>query len=378
MKRIISAFSAVAILGLAAQSLRAEDGMLTIGDVAPPLAVEHWVQDNGGELKPVDKFEAGKVYVVEFWSTWCGPCISSMPHLAETQEKYGYEKLRLISISDEDLDTVTEFLDRVVRGEDEKTYKELTKGYSLTTDPDRSVFRAYMEAAAQNGIPTAFLVGKSGIVEWIGHPMSMDEPLEQVINDEWDRDAFAETFKKEQAPALLIAKIGKLLRGSDESKAEALPLIEEAIEASTDEFQKMQLGSMKLMALIGLKKYDEIAVLLQKSLDEAGDDLNSVMQASQNLTMLPPEFDDEKRAPLVASAVEKVDALLASDAIADDKDMQARIRLVLGQIYVSAKQKDKALEQFRMAKESTTMENLAKYVDGQIKTLEMELSEGDK
>ena len=60
---------------------------LTIGSVAPPLDIEHWVQDGKGKFKPVTKFNKDSVYIVEFWATWCGPCIASMPHIVETQKK---------------------------------------------------------------------------------------------------------------------------------------------------------------------------------------------------------------------------------------------------------------------------------------------------
>ena len=151
-------------------SLPAAD-LLTIGSEAPALDVEHWVQNGNGKFEPVTKFAPGKVYVVEFWATWCGPCVQSMPHLAALQTEYADKGVQIVSISDEDLDTVQEFLDREIRGAAEppgeedgedtekQTYRNLTSAYCLTTDPDQSSYQDYMQAAAQAGIPTASIVG---------------------------------------------------------------------------------------------------------------------------------------------------------------------------------------------------------------------------
>ncbi|HVU64861.1 MAG TPA: TlpA disulfide reductase family protein [Phycisphaerales bacterium] len=56
---------------------------LIVGDPAPSLSIEKWIK---GE--PVTSFEKGKVYVVEFWATWCGPCKASMPHITDLQKQY--------------------------------------------------------------------------------------------------------------------------------------------------------------------------------------------------------------------------------------------------------------------------------------------------
>jgi len=183
----------------AADELQSNLEPLTIGTVAPAIDIESWVQDGKGFFKPVTQFEADKVYVVEFWATWCRPCVASMPHLASLQNKYRGNNVQVVSISDEPLETVNEFLTReaeVAEGE-KKTFADITSAYCLTTDPDRSVYEAYMTASKQQGIPTAFIVGKSGLVEWIGHPMNMDEPLEKVVGDAWDRDAFAKELEAE-------------------------------------------------------------------------------------------------------------------------------------------------------------------------------------
>jgi thiol-disulfide isomerase/thioredoxin len=171
----------------------AADQALSIGSVAPSLDIEHWIQDGNGFFKPVTKLRKGKVYVVEFWATWCGPCIMSMPHLAETQNKYRGRDVQIISISDESLDEVESVLSQP-HPRAGKTFGEVTSAYCLTTDPDRSVHESYMEAANQNGIPTSFIVGKTGQIEWIGHPMEMDEPLEAVVEGKWDREKFKKVF----------------------------------------------------------------------------------------------------------------------------------------------------------------------------------------
>ena len=163
---------------------------LTIGSKAPSLDVEHWLTDK----EPITNFENGKVYVVEFWATWCGPCVASMPHLRDLQQQHGQD-VCVIGVSDEELGTVETFLEREVEG---TTFKEITGAYWLATDPDGSVEQDYMRAADQHGIPTAFLIGKNGESEWIGHPQRIDEPVAKVLNDTWDREAFVRDHREEQ------------------------------------------------------------------------------------------------------------------------------------------------------------------------------------
>ncbi len=152
------------------------------GSPAPIPQIEHWVKGKAPEF-----FAPGTVYVVEFWATWCGPCRASMPHLTELQKEH--PEIVIVGVSDEPLEKVEPFINS-------EAWAEKT-GYRITTDPDRSVHTDYMKAAGQNGIPTAFIVGKDGVIEWIGHPMQMDEPLKQVIAGTFDREAAAKAAAEE-------------------------------------------------------------------------------------------------------------------------------------------------------------------------------------
>jgi thiol-disulfide isomerase/thioredoxin len=216
-------------------SAKADEEMLTIGSSAPAIDIEHWVSQGGGKFDKVTKFEDGKVYIIEFWATWCGPCIASMPHLAELQSNYADKGVQLISVSDEELDVVQSFLDRPVKGseDEEQTYGKLTSVYCLTTDPDRSVHEAYMEAAGQNGIPTAFIVGKDGRIEWIGHPMRMDEPLQQVIEGKWDREVAKAEMLAAQRRGMITTQISKAMRNGDADKA--MEIIDKALEEYSED-----------------------------------------------------------------------------------------------------------------------------------------------
>lgn len=144
-----------------------------LGDPAPPLKIKDWVKGDPIDLK------AGKgknVYVVEFWATWCGPCIAGMPHLTELQEKYKDKGVVIVGISDEDTDTVRPFV--------KKQSKRM--GYVVAVDDDLATNKAYMKAFKINTIPHAFIVDKSGAIAWHGNPSGMDKALEQIVDGEYD------------------------------------------------------------------------------------------------------------------------------------------------------------------------------------------------
>jgi len=210
---------------------------LSIGSKAPIPEISDFVR---GE-KPTF-FEPGKVYVIEFWATWCPPCRQSMPHLTKLAEDMKSKGVVIVGVSDEKVETVRTFLEK-----DE--WKQKAR-YTLATDPDRSTHKAYMEASGQGGIPTAFIV-KEGVVQWIGHPMDMDGPLTKVVNGTWDPKTAKQTFEDSVAEEMKAMgrqnDMTKAIDSKDWDKAVAL--IDAEIAASTGE-EAMQSRVQKAQILL--------------------------------------------------------------------------------------------------------------------------------
>jgi cytochrome c biogenesis protein CcmG/thiol:disulfide interchange protein DsbE len=64
------------------------------GKPAPALALKEWLNSSAltlGELK-------GKIVVLDFWATWCGPCIAAVPHTNELQAKYADKGVVIIGV----------------------------------------------------------------------------------------------------------------------------------------------------------------------------------------------------------------------------------------------------------------------------------------
>jgi thiol-disulfide isomerase/thioredoxin len=148
---------------------------LNIGDQAPPLRLRGWLKGT-----PVERLEKGRLYVVEFWATWCAPCRNAMPHLSAFARKYR-DKVTVLSINVMERKTtsfekIKAFVDSMGDQMDYAVAAE--QGYLMQT--------GWLNAAEAQGIPSCFIINAEGKIAWIGHPMALEEVLPKILNNTWD------------------------------------------------------------------------------------------------------------------------------------------------------------------------------------------------
>jgi thiol-disulfide isomerase/thioredoxin len=209
----LAALAAFALIGFG----QAQAATLKVGDPAPKLQIGKWVQGD-----PVKEFSPAKAYIVEFWATWCGPCRVSIPHLNEIYQRFKDKGLVVIGQDcfEHDESLVAPFV--------EKMGNKMT--YRVALDDKQGnekgqMAETWMEAAGQNGIPTAFLVDKHARIAWIGHPMSLqDSVIEQVLAGTYDVKKAAVDFEHRQQAQENYMRFNALLRQGDYPAASKLAL----------------------------------------------------------------------------------------------------------------------------------------------------------
>lgn len=229
-------------------------GPLNVGDFAPGLKPAKWVKGDKAE-----NLKDGKVRVVEFWATWCGPCKVSIPHLTELAKKYD-GKIQFVGVSvweskkDASDTSYYPVVDEFVKTMGDKM------GYTVAVDgPDDKISNEWMRAAGERGIPAAFVIDGEGRIMWIGHPMDEELPkaLDGVLAKTWDYKPIAEKRGKEKAEEIRIQDLQKPITEAYRAKkyAEANDALLKVLK--TEPQLAPQLESLRYQILLNL---DEAAL----------------------------------------------------------------------------------------------------------------------
>jgi thiol-disulfide isomerase/thioredoxin len=258
-----------AILCVCAVQARAQT--LSVGDDAPAIEVSKWAKGD-----KVDKLEKDRTYVVEFWATWCGPCRVSIPHLTQLQKKYKDIRFVGVAVWEQDQSKVAPFVESMG---DKMDYSVALDDVPKGQDGNGGkMAKSWMTASGSNGIPTAFIV-KSGKIAWIGHPMSMDQPLEKVISPSFDiAKAVSEAREEKAKEGRLQAFVQKFMAlGPTATAKDRIALIDKALEETPG--LESTLGAQKYVFLFQAKDKDASAYgtkLVEGALKDESNALNQI------------------------------------------------------------------------------------------------------
>jgi thiol-disulfide isomerase/thioredoxin len=128
-----------------------------------------WTND-GGEKKKISDYR-GKVLILDFWATYCPPCLEEIPHLVNLQNKYRDRDFEVIGLhvgGAEDLPKVPEFIEK------------LKMTYTLAFPEDNLTDVLF---GGETAIPQTFVVDRNGnlVEKFVGYDLRVKNKLEKAI-----------------------------------------------------------------------------------------------------------------------------------------------------------------------------------------------------
>ncbi|WP_349253674.1 TlpA disulfide reductase family protein [Bradyrhizobium sp. CB82] len=152
--------------------------VLGLESPAPPIKVENWLRG-----QPLSSFQPGIVYIVEFWATWCPPCVAAVPGLVQLQEKYKKSAVEVLGLAAhehaETADEAREKLDAWL------TENVPNLNYRIGLDYTREMGKLWLDPSSSVGIPTSFVVDRDGRIAFVGLPTQLDDVLPKILTGSW-------------------------------------------------------------------------------------------------------------------------------------------------------------------------------------------------
>lgn len=136
-----------------------------VGEEAPSYELESWCHLAAGAKPPSPESLAGKVVLLEFWGTWCAPCVRAMPRLQALHDRLKERGLVVLGISYETVELFEPFA------------KRNGWTFAMGSDPAKRVIEAY----GVKSWPTSFVIGADGKVAHVGSPYDVEPAIEKAL-----------------------------------------------------------------------------------------------------------------------------------------------------------------------------------------------------
>jgi thiol-disulfide isomerase/thioredoxin len=150
----------ILVLLVAVYAFNSQRSVLRPGAAAPAISAETWINTDAEFGLSTMR---GKVVVVEFWATWCGPCRDSIPHLNKLHDRWREKDVVVLGLTDESAEDVLQFV--------RKSGIRYAVGAGSLSSFDYGV----------NSIPHAFVIDGGGTVVWDGFPgRELDQAVAQA------------------------------------------------------------------------------------------------------------------------------------------------------------------------------------------------------
>ena len=163
MKKMFKLF--LLILGLSFHKpLLSQDLTLKVGDKTPELNFRKIGQTVDAENVTWEDYK-GQLVIIDFWATWCPPCIESIPHLNKLVEEFKNQPVSFLSITYEPESMIKPFL------------KKHPMKSTIGSDNDFAMFKSYKAW----GIPMIAIVNKEGFIAGIVHPTKLTTELIETV-----------------------------------------------------------------------------------------------------------------------------------------------------------------------------------------------------
>jgi thiol-disulfide isomerase/thioredoxin len=135
-----------------------------VGTFAPPLTDLHAVS---GAFPASMAAMRGRVVLLDFWATWCGPCRLVAPKLSALQSRYGAQGLSVIGVAADDEQDIAAFA------------TQTAVSYPLAADKNGETSSAY----GVSSLPTLLIIDKRGVVREVavGYDPSEDAWLDRTV-----------------------------------------------------------------------------------------------------------------------------------------------------------------------------------------------------
>lgn len=159
---------------------------IKVGEPAPEIALP----DPKGKMRKLSDYK-GKVVLIDFWASWCGPCRKANPHVVEVYHKYKSKGFDVLSVSLDGVDsrTAQRFTDAAQLNEQMESQKQRWIG---AIAQDQLVWEGHVSdlkkwecaPAGEYGvrsIPQTFLVGRDGKIVAINPRNDLEEQVKKFL-----------------------------------------------------------------------------------------------------------------------------------------------------------------------------------------------------